>query len=111
MSTDPLRMCMDAKKELDRALKEVQTIGEFYSRVGGALRGNPPRLMIANTDFGARAEIGLNQSVPNVDFTTWPDKEAVKKKLGAFYDAENAYTQAWRRLPPDERGQFPKPNP
>jgi hypothetical protein len=101
---------MDAKKELDRLAKEVREIGEFYWRVGEALRDSPPRLMLSNTDFGARAEIGMNPNVLSVDFTRWPDKEAVKSALGAFYDAENAYTQAWRSLPPDERGQFPQPN-
>jgi hypothetical protein len=100
---------MDAKKEVDRALKEVQQIGEFYSTVGGALRANLPRLMISNTDFSARASIAMG--APGVDYNRWPDKETVREKLKAFYAAEEAYSQAWHRLARDEQSQFPEPNP
>jgi hypothetical protein len=100
---------MDAKKEVGRALKELQQIGEFYSTVGSALRADPPRLRISNAGFSVRAPIAYDG--PGVDYTKWPEKATVKEKLKAFYDAEFAYAQAWHGLPPDERGQFPEPRP
>lgn len=110
MPSNPSRACSDAKKELDRIESELRQIAEFYFTVGSALEHSPPRLVIANSDLGQRREIGPRWIVPSVDYLEWPDKEAVKETLGAYYSAEEAYAQAWRALPPEARSQFPRPS-
>ena len=110
MSTDALRACSDAKKELDRIESELREMAEVYFTVGSALEHSPPRLVIANSDLAVRREIGPRWIVPTVDYLAWPDKETVKEKLSAYYSAEDAYGQAWRALPHDARSQFPRPN-
>jgi hypothetical protein len=108
MSTNAARACANAKKELDRIESDLREIAEFYFTVGSALEHSPPRLVIANSDLGGRPEIGPRWMVPTVDYLAWPDKEAVKEKLRAYYDAEDAYARAWRALPRDARSQFPR---
>jgi hypothetical protein len=110
MSDDPVRACEDAREEVDRLERELRAISELYFTIGSALAGSPPRLTIANSDIPARREIGPNWLVPSIDFSAWPDKEKVKETLRAYYDAEGAYTEAWRALPPDERSRFPRPS-
>ncbi len=109
MSTDALRACSDAREELDRIESELREMAEVYFTVGSALEHAPPRLVIANSDLAVRREIGPRWIVPTVDYLAWPDKEAVKEKLSAYYSAEDAYAQAWRALPQDTRKGFPRP--
>jgi hypothetical protein len=109
MPTNPDRACANAKKELDRIEGELRDIAEFYFMVGSALEHSPPRLVIANSDLEARREMGPRWIVPAVDYLAWPDKDAVKEKLRAYYTAEETYAKAWRALPRDARKQFPRP--
>ena len=109
MSTDVSSACMAAKDEMDRLERELREIAEFYFMVGSALEQTPPRLKIVNTDLVASRDIGPSWMQSSVDYLAWPDKEAVKETLRAYYDAESAYAEAWRALPPDVRSRFPRP--
>jgi hypothetical protein len=100
---------MAAKDEMDRLERELWDIAEFYFVVGSALEHSPPRLRIVNTDLVAAREIGPSWMQSSVDYLVWPDKETVKEKVRAYYDAENAYAEAWRVLPSEVRSQFPRP--
>lgn len=110
MPDDPVRMCTDAREEVERLERELREISEFYFTVGSALAGSPPRLTIANSDIPARREVGPKWLVPSVDYSAWPEKETVKETLRAYYEAESAYSEAWRALPQAERSQFPRPS-
>lgn len=109
MPNDTVQACVSAREELERLERELREISEFYFTVGSALAGSPPRLTISNTDVPARREIGPNWLVPSVDYFAWPEKETVKETLRAYYEAESAYADAWRALPPDARIEFPRP--
>jgi hypothetical protein len=109
MSTDVSSACTAAKDEMDRLERELRDIAEFYFVVGSALEQSPPRLKIANADLAASRDISPNWMQSSVDYLAWPDKETVKETLRAYYDAESAYAEAWRALPPEVRSQFPRP--
>ena len=109
MPTDVSSACMAAKDEMDRLERELRDIADFYFMVGSALEQSPPRLKIANTDLAASRDIGPSWMQSTVDYLAWPDKETVKETLRAYYDAESAYAEAWRALPPDVRSRFPRP--
>ncbi len=109
MSAKQTRACASAKKVLDRIEGELREIAEFYFAVGTALEHSPPRLVITNSDLAERPDIGPRWMVAAVDYLEWPDKDTVKEKLRDYYKAEDAYAQAWRALPSEARGQFPRP--
>jgi hypothetical protein len=109
MATDVSSACRAAKDEMDRLERELRHIAEFYFAVGSGLEQSPPRLKIANTDLAASRNIGPDWMQSSVDYLSWPDKESVKETLRAYYDAENAYAQAWRTLPSEARSRFPRP--
>lgn len=109
MPTDVSSACMTAKEEMDRLERELREIAEFYFTVGTALEQSPPRLKIVNADLAASRDVSPNWMQSSVDYLAWPDKEAVKETLRAYYEAEKAYAEAWRALPSDARSQFPRP--
>jgi hypothetical protein len=109
MSSNSVDACTHAREEIERLERRLRDISEFYFTVGSALAGSPPRLTIDNADIPARREMGPNWLVPKVDYCAWPEKETVKETLRAYYEAETAYAEAWRALPPDARSQFPRP--
>jgi len=94
---------------MNRLERELRDIAEFYFMVGSALQRSPPRLKIVNTDLAAARQVGPSWMESSVDYLAWPDKETVKETLRAYYDAENAYAEAWRVLSSDVRSQFPRP--
>ncbi len=107
---DPLRECKDAKDRVDQLRRELAGYGEFFAVLANALRRDPIRLMLSNTDFSAPAEIALASNVPSLNCDQWPDLPRVAVKLKAYFDAQFAYRNAFGQLPASDRTMFPNPS-
>ena len=110
MSEDPIRKYLDAKKELDTALENVEKMQSLIASVANNLR-KPYSFMVSNVDVGFPPEVALVRGTPSLNANDWPSAKQIAETLASLHQKHRQVINLWIALPKADQKNLVPPEP